>query len=352
MKTKNTLLALLLVILVSCKNTSAQKTENMTDLKNKTDFGWSATITNPHGYPVEIHEGYLADEKQPIASFVNTGTIDQGWNYNGDGITGGNIIPTNFSLTWLGYADKKFWKAQGKLPSDLILKLFQEGYLHTDMAKVRSKITYKHITFGLTPGGMVVVWLTGYDKRVEIAHFQAIEADVDINTFWRNPDYLTKEKSLEIFYNAIPAETKTYIKAHGLPIGKWEKYRKRYNYRFVSQLYKPTAKERFDRQIKYFNGEEEILQEGELLVYKERAIPYHVDFYYLDDKLEWGEAYFDDQEMMQVFETLSQKHPNEPIDIVAKVGFEYSNLAFKVVCGNDSIELKKARVEHMSGAVK
>ena len=53
--------------------------------------------------------------------------------------------------------------------------------------------------------------------------------------------------------------------------------------------------------------------------------------------------------------TIRNKHTierNEPIDIVAKVGFEYSNLAFTVVCGKDSIELKKARVEHMSGAVK
>ena len=68
MKTKKILLALLLVVFAACKNTNAQKTENMTDLKNKTDFGWSATITNPDGYPVEIHQGYLADEKQPIPS--------------------------------------------------------------------------------------------------------------------------------------------------------------------------------------------------------------------------------------------------------------------------------------------
>lgn len=351
MKTKKILLVLLLVVNTACKNTNAQETE--TKMENKTDFGWSATITNPDGYPVEIHEGYIADDKQPIASFANTGTIDQSWNYESDGITGGNIIPTNFSLTWLSYADKKFWKAQGKLPNDLILKLFRDGYIHTDMVKVRSKITYKHITFGLTPGGMVVVWLTGYDQRVEIASFQAIEdTDVKINEFWRNPDYLTKEKSLEIFYNAIPEETKTYIKANGLPIGKWEKYRKKYNYRFVSQLYKPTAKEEFDRRLKYYNGEEEILKEGELDLYRLKAIPYKATFYYNDNGLNGAKVTFDDQEMMDVFETISEKHPNEPIDIVAKVGFEYSGITFKVVCGKDSIELKKVITDHMYQGLK
>ena len=117
-------------------------------------------------------------------------------------------------------------------------------------------------------------------------------------------------------------------------------------------MYKPTVKEEYYRQVKYYNGEEEILQEGELNLYGLKAIPYKAIFYYKDDGLNGAEVTFDDQEMMQVFETISEKHPNEPIDIVAKVGFEYSGITFKVVCGKDSIELKKVITDHMYRGIK
>ena len=351
MKTITKLLALLLVVFASCKNTNAQKPQEMTTMENKTQYNWTACVTNPHGFPVEVDKGYLANEKEPIASFVNTGKINQGWTNDGSGITGGNIIPTNFSLTWLGYADKKFWKAEGKLPSAMMLALFQKGYMHTEY-KTRSKITYKNITFGLAPGGMVSVWLTGLDQRVEIATFQAVETFVNFNEFYTNPDRETQQQLFDYFFSRIPSETQAEIKAHGLPIGKWEKYRKSYKYRFVSQHYKPTVKEEFDRQIKYYNGEEEIFQEGELLLYKQRAIPYKAIFYYMDDGLSGGDVTFDDQEMMQVFETISKKHPNEPFDIIAKVGFEYRDMTFTVKCGEDSIPLEKVKIDNMFSGIK
>jgi hypothetical protein len=351
MKTIKIAFVMLLLMFASCKETNAQKTQEIMNIENKNNFGWSATITNAHGYPVEIHEGYIADDKQPIASFVNTGTIDQGWNYDGDGVTGGNIVPTNFSLTWLSYADKKFWKAEGKLPSETILALFRKGYMHTEY-KTRSKITYKHLCFGLTPGGMVVVWLTGLDQRVEIATFQATETLVNVNDFCKNALELSQQGLYDYSFDHLPEATKAEIKAHGLPIGKWEKYRKKYNYRFISQHYKPTVKEDFDRQIKYYNGEEEIFQEGELLLYKQRAIPYKAEFYYTDDGLNGSDIIFDDQEMMQVFETMSKKNPNEPFDIIAKVGFEYRDMTFSVKCGEDSIPLEKVKIDNMFSGIK
>jgi hypothetical protein len=351
METKKIVLALLLLIITSCKDTNTNKIEN-SNMEDKDNFSWSATITNPDGYYVEIHEGYIADDKQMIAPFVNLGTITQSWGYDGSGISGGNKIPTHFSLTWLGYADKKFWKVEGKLPSDTLLNLFKTGYLHTDELDVRSKITYKHITFGLAPGGMVVVWLSGRDERVEIGVYQAEETFVDNNKFWRNPENMNQKQFLDLYYSYISPETKAEIKAHGLPVGKWEKYRKKYNYCFKSQIYKPTVTEEFYRRLKYYNGEEEILKEGELDLYRKKAIPYKVSFYYKDNGIKGGQIIFNDQEMMRVFETLSKKYPNEPIDIIAKVGFEYRSMTFTVVCGKESIKLEKVELTNMSGVAK
>jgi hypothetical protein len=343
--------ALFILTMVGCKNNDAQKTAHK-EMENKDTFSWSATITNPHGYTVEIHEGYIADDIEVLAPFVNLGSIDQGWNYDGDGLSSSNKIPTHFSLTWLGYADKKFWKATGKLPSDRILALFQQGYNHINSDNLPEHITYKHLAFGLAPGGMVVVWLSGLAQRVEIATYQAEETFVDNNSFWRNPENMNQKQFFDLHYSYIPPEIQAEIKAHGLPVGRWEKYRKLYNYRFQTQLYKPDVKERFDRQIKYWNGEEEILQKGMLDTYRKKPLPSFMASFYLDTKLEWGEAEFDDQEIMHAFETISQKHPGEPIDIIAKVGFEYRDLTFTVVCGKDSIPLKKVELTNMSGVAK
>jgi hypothetical protein len=48
--------------------------------------------------------------------------------------------------------------------------------------------------------------------------------------------------------------------------------------------------------------------------------------------------------MMHVFETLSQKQPNEPIEIVIKTTFMYKSLTFKVKCEDDKIALEKVKV--------
>jgi hypothetical protein len=343
-------IALFMLTLVGCKNNDAQKTAHK-EMENKDTFSWSATITSPKGYITEIHEGYIADDKEVIAPFINTGNSDgMSWNYDGDGVSGSNKIPTHFSITWLGYADKKFWKVTGKLPGNTILDLFQQGYDHINSDNLPEHITYKYITFGLAPGGMVVVWLSGLHQRVEIASYQAEETFVDVNSFCRNALELTQQGLYDYSFNHLPPETQAEIKAHGLPLGKWEKYRKLYNYRFQTLLYKPDVKERFDRQIKYWNGEEEILQQGMLGTYRKKPLPCLARFYFEDVQFEWGKAKFDDQEIMNAFETISQKYPNEPIDIIAKVGFEYRDLTFTVVCGKDSIPLKKIVIEEMSGA--
>jgi hypothetical protein len=335
------IVAFFLLLLVSCKDNKKEKK------MNNNEFSWSACVTSPNGYFAEVHDGYLATDNEPIASFVNMGNTNGiDWHTESNGITGSNKIPTNFSLTWLSYADKKFWKAQGQLPANKILALFKEGYRHTDMKDVRSKITYKRLVFGLAPGGHVVVWLGGLDQRVELASFQAKETYVDFRSFYR-VDKETQQEMLDYFYSRIPQETQDYIKKHGLPIGKWETYRKRYNYRFVSKHYKPSVKELFERDLMYYNGEQEILQEGELDQHRLKAIPYKVRFYYKDDGLCGGIAIFNDQEMMEVFETMSKKHPNKPIDINVKVGFEYKDLTFTVVCGTTSLPLKKVVIERM-----
>ena len=47
---------------------------------------------------------------------------------------------------------------------------------------------------------------------------------------------------------------------------------------------------------------------------------------------------------MNAFKTLSNKHPNKPIEIVINIKFMYKGLSFKVKCEGEEIPLEKVKV--------
>ena len=161
---------LALLLLAGCQN---QKSKKMQEEKN---FSWSASVTSIKDYPIEVHTGYLATKKEFITAFRNNGIEKKGWQVEGtEGGAGGNQIPTLLSLTWLSYAEKKFWLLdEVSLPADKIQALFQEGFYNTDRVSNQPvHETYEHIVVAVAPGGVAVVFLTGNYHRVELARYQA-----------------------------------------------------------------------------------------------------------------------------------------------------------------------------------
>jgi hypothetical protein len=309
---------------------------------NKENFNWGSTITAPHIYPIEIHKGYLSSDKELITAYINTGMSTGDWGYGNNAYTGGNIIPTNLSLTWISYAEKKFWKIEAALPKEKILKFFQEGYMNKDRKGIWSHVTYKDITVGLAPGGLVVVWLTGLNKSIEIAHFQAEETNVSVNEFYRNPDEDTQQEFYDYFYNAyIPKQVQAYIKEKGVPVNLWNNYRTKYNYHFNLHFYK-SDKESSDRYIKYLNGEEEIIKIEETSIEKTKALPAYARLYFSQFN---AEVEFDGEEILDAFKKISKNHPNATIEIEARVAFMYKTVEFTVKCEGEEIPLEKVSVK-------
>ncbi|OXB08490.1 hypothetical protein B0A81_09250 [Flavobacterium plurextorum] len=331
MKIINQLLGLGIIVLLSCNNS------NKKNMENKDSFSWGSTITAPHKYPVEIHRGYLANDKEMITAYINTGISTGDWGFGNNAYAGGKTIPTNLSLTWISYADKKFYKIEAELPHDRILALFKEGYNDKDM----SHITYNDITIGLAPGGFVVVWLTGKNRSIEIAHYQAVETFVSVNEFYRNPDEDTQQEFYNYFYNAyIPKEIKEYIKKNGVPVKLWNEFRIKYNYRFNIHFYK-TDKESSERETEYVNGEKEIVKIEDLNVYQNKPLPSYCRFWFSQYN---AEAEFDGEEILDAFKKLTIAHPDKKIEIEAKVAFMYKTTTFTVRCEGDEIPLEKTVV--------
>jgi hypothetical protein len=279
-------------------------------------------------------------EKQFITAISNAGMENQGWSWTGKDGLGGADIPSFIELTWVSYAEKKFWKVEANLPADKILQAFRTGFVCFDKDTL-GRATYDEIVIGLAPGGVVVVWLSGRHHREEIGRYQAKETSDDRNSFYRNPHELTQQGFFqEGFDSYVPKEAQKNIETKGIPYGLWDEYRIRYNYKFSIQFYKDD-KEQPNRFCMYVNGEQEVLTGDEINQYRSEAAPFRADFFFTE---KWAETEFDEIEIMTAFKELTKNNKDEPIEIIGKVGIMYKDMTFMIKSKDREIPLKKVTV--------
>jgi hypothetical protein len=338
-------LLLLVWLCAACNDLQPKK------MSKQEKFSWYLTITAPEDYPVQVHKGgYLATDKDFITGIANVGVQSMGWRKDEmGGVGGGSVIPTKLSLTWVSYAEKKFWKIDTALPADTMLALFRKGFMFTDRTGVTSRVTYQGITIGLAPGGVVVLWLVAPFQRTEVGRFQAKETFVSAAEFMgpQGRDYATQQEFYDWWYNhLVSKEVQERIKAQGIPFGLWDAYRVHYHYRFRIQFYMDD-KEKPERDITYLNGEREIFEGDEISMFRSRPLPWRAEFFF---NAKWADAEFNDEEIMTAFKELTKTNKNEQIEIVGKVGFMYNDMSFTVKNGTKEILLKQVKVNMWNNA--
>jgi len=321
---------------------------------SKENFSYTVTFSAATGFTAEVHEGYLADENKKLICGVPKAGMEKGpWQYDGTAAgQGGNIIPSYIDLTYVAYAEKKFYRVEGSLPKDKILAAFQKGFKikgnEVENGKsVWEDATYDQITIGAAPGGVIVVWLSGNHHRTEICRLQAKETTVDVNDFYDNPHNRTQQGFFDELYKiSISDSIKTEIEKNGIPYGLWDKYRERYNYRF--RLHPYDEKDTFDQIYRLnYNGESEYLIDTKATeIYKKDAIPYNVIFMMQKYSAEIG---FNDEELMKIFENFKEKHSGKPIDIVLVPSFMYKDIKVYAECDGEKVELKKVKIVEIWG---
>jgi hypothetical protein len=335
MKNKLNIIVLFSMILLSCNKKE--------DMNNKNDFSWGTSVTSIKDYPIEIHKGYLATDDKFITALHSAGTEDSGWDVDGQGIGGGNTIPTILSLTWVSFAEKKFWNIEvtiDQTTQNKFLALFREGFYNRNSAtKSPEHETYNHITIAVAPGGIVVLFITGIAHRVEIARYQAKETFVDVNAFYDNPDGDNQQEFQDWWYkNSVPKYLQEKIAKSGIPFGIWDMYREKYNWYFQTSFYKEDTITNLS--VTYINGEEDYFNEEELSknIFSESALPKYIRFYF---KIYNGEATFDEDEIVAAFKKMKKIHPDKNIEIEVRPAFMYKTTSFTVKCEGDEILLEK-----------
>lgn len=333
---KSIIISLILLLLIDCKEMN----------NNENTYPYEVSATASVQYPMEVHMGYLLNEKKEfICGVPKTGALEAGW--QGDASTGGQggiEIPAYLYLTYVSYAEKKFYTVEGELPSEKILETLKKGYERYDSGLDGTlQETYKTITIGMAPGGVIVVWLSGIRNRKEIARLQAKETFVDVNEFFNNPFELNQQQFFDSWYDiAVSDSIRQEIKEKGIPYGLWDRYRDKYKYRFVLNPYNGKDYFTYIYSVGYNGETEETLEiENSKTEYKEKGIPYKNSFIFKDYSTE---IIFNDIEMLEVFKQFKDKYPHSPMDIVITPTFMYNDMKISVKCEKEEIPLKKYKV--------
>ncbi len=193
----------------------------------KKEYEWSAHICAPKEYPIEVYTGaaggYFFSQ---MGGFSNSG-----W---GCRIGDSDIkapVPDRLDMTWLSYVDDKFYTGEWKLPVEKIQQLFDEGYYSKRGLEAKTE-AYNIINIGLGPKGMVVVWVAGTDRQVEVARFQASETTLDPKLITEEEKYMFREgySSHRLENNhVISQDLREYITKNGYPPSEvYEAYREKY----------------------------------------------------------------------------------------------------------------------------
>ena len=310
-------------------------------VEKKLDLDYASGVCAPKLYPVEVYRGdfYTEDDWLPIP---NGGRVEDGWGDNGMNMSRSGIIPIGFKITYFSYVENKFYTGDFKLPSDRILFLFKKGFIDY-MTKKHG--TYDAMIVGMAPGGVLVVWMQGYDKQVEIGRFQATETTMNWESFKRNSINIRDEfvaKTLERRTEALEN-----FKKNGLMLGLWDSYRVKYNWRPKFEFPEGSKVEGID--LKMYNGEF-IFFWGDDLVkneFQSRALTWRIYLLWAD---ETGQDFgadidFDEAEIFEAYKQIYRNDKEQNAELVIKYNDTRTSLEIYLRSKSEEIEIEKSKIK-------
>ncbi len=290
----------LVIIFINCKP------------KKMETFEWDATSCAPEMYPIEMYKATFVFENGYAMDIPGSAFLQNGWGKEGGTVGGNNFkpLPTELEITWISYTENKFYTGNFPMPTDTMAKLFKEGFTEY-LSKTHG--TYNVINVGMAPGGIVVVWLMGVGKVIEIGRYQAKDTVVSMHDF--APTAITDDQSewCKIMLEG-ENEINDSIKKNGVPYGLWDTYREKFNWRPIVDFEDKENGIADEILVTYFNGEVDEISEGKLTTnpfgYKARII--EIDLSWSNKrKIKEAEIKLDKEEIFKAYKFIYQDNPDQ-----------------------------------------
>lgn len=350
-------ITLLLALGSACQN--KETNEKMVKSEEKIPKAWEEMGNSPLEYPAEVYKGGLEkrDAVGNVLDYVglNNGLFTGPWGASGSGMSGGRFVPTHINCIWLSYAENIFYKIDCAIDHDKMLKLFQEGYpdsmwFFNDGRRVKSY--FNSILTGFAPGGVVVIWLAGGGRQVEIGRYKGTQYAVDpkeIAELEQEVHVLFEKEFIDGVMsdpNTMPLEVQKASRNKPIPYGLWDSFRARYSWKPVFE-----AQGEAIGNIVYFemvNGEKEelfgfSLQENKFI---QRAVP---SLFSLGWSNKIGQKYggdikLDYQETLAAYKKMYDGDKEIDAELVFRVNLTNSFVTVLLRSGDKEIRLPKTEV--------
>lgn len=151
----------------SCSNNKVMKNDK---------FRWQAAVSVPSGYLADVYTGTLISDND--VAVLDSPTPTGEWGKPTEAMGSAGYLPKRLRVTWVSYFEHKFYHIDTPIDYDKMVRLFNEGFydLYDEFTKYPPiKSEYNKVVVGFAPGGVVVIWVAGIKKQVEIGRYQAEE---------------------------------------------------------------------------------------------------------------------------------------------------------------------------------
>ncbi|WP_051959699.1 DUF2931 family protein [Sphingobacterium sp. ML3W] len=322
------------------------------------EYDWQETISCPPGYPVDVYEGGLESDKGSTSLYLGTHTGASGWGHTGGSMSSGiKPLPNRLDVVWLSYAEDTFYHIDTKLDVDKIHSLFEEGYLDSFTKK---KTTYTTIVVGFAPGGVVVIWLFGSGKQVEVSRHEGKKIVISEQEIAKldshekllfNAEY---RKSIMLNEKIVPLELREANKNKPIPFGLWDTYRKKYNWKPSYSI--PNGGEAINSYFIFVNGEQEELTDEtfENIDFGLRAIPRTMNLGWRDftGQRYGGSVIFNEQETTKAYQSLYKNTAVKSAELIFKVNESNTSVVVLLKAEEREIVLRETKIEIFKSSKK
>jgi hypothetical protein len=336
---------MLLTLTASCQNKKYDKK------MNEPKFEYEGNICSPLGYPVDVYEGGLESSSGSTSLYL--GVTTGAWGSNGGGMSHSEkAVPKRLNVTWLSYAEDTFYAIDCDIDYDKMVQLFKEGYQSSTWFfndGRYERVTYNTIIVGFAPGGVVVVWLYGAGKQVEIGRYQGKKIVIPQSEIGGldNHERLLFDaqyrKETMLSKQIVPLEVQEENKNKPIPYGLWDSYRVKYFWRptYIVQ----QGGEMESVSFANYNAEQEELfdesfKKNEFL---KRAIPKEIALTWHNKEGERFSGYivFDEKEIFEAYKEIYREDKEAEAELEFRINIPNTFITVTLKSKNKELSINK-----------